>query len=170
MLTSTPSSYTDTEKLLLHFDEAVSLEFSLVDITNKITPFLLNVMNEHSYITLPAEVSIKVSNDAEIQALNRDFREKDKATNVLSFPCDLEDQIPNEPYYLGDIIISAETLKKEAEEENKKVDHHFTHLLIHGLLHLLGYDHITDEEAEEMEALEIKLLAALNINNPYNRS
>lgn len=106
------------------------------------------------------EVSILLTNDTRIQELNRDFRDKDKPTNVLSFPSEEED-------FLGDIAISFNTLEKEAEEQDKEFTHHFIHMLIHGTLHLLGYDHITDEEAEEMESLEIKILDDMGIKNPY---
>ena len=106
------------------------------------------------------ELSILLTNDGHIQQLNRDFRDKDKPTNVLSFP-------DGEDGYLGDIAIAYETIKREAEEQEKEIHHHFIHMLVHGLLHLKGYDHETDEEAEEMEALEIKILADMGIKNPY---
>ena len=106
------------------------------------------------------EVSVVLTDDAHIQVLNRDYRGKDKATNVLSFPQD-------EPQLLGDIIIAYETIVREAEEQNKHFEDHFTHMLVHGCLHLLGYDHETDEEAEEMEALEIRILGDLGVKNPY---
>jgi len=107
-----------------------------------------------------AEISIVLTDDTHIQALNRDYRGKDKSTNVLSFPQD-------EPALLGDVICAHETIAREAEEQGKSFHDHFTHMLIHGALHLLGYDHETDEEAEEMESLEIEILSKLNIKNPY---
>lgn len=117
------------------------------------------------------EVSLVFADDAFVQVLNRDYRGKDKPTNVLSFPqlepeeikaLEAQDYAP-----LGDIILAYETLEREAVEQDKPIKEHCTHLIIHGLLHLLGYDHIEDEEAEEMEALEIKILSGLNIKNPY---
>ena len=105
-------------------------------------------------------VSILLTNDTRIQDLNRNFRNKDKPTNVLSFPSE-------EDIFLGDIAISFNTLVKEAEEQDKEFYHHFIHMLIHGVLHLLGYDHETDDEAEEMETLEIKILEDMGIKNPY---
>ena len=105
-------------------------------------------------------VSILLTNDEKIQKLNRDFRNMDKPTNVLSFPSD-EDE------YIGDIAISYETLEREAKEQDKNFAHHFTHMLIHGILHLYGYDHMNDEDAEKMESLEIKILADMSIKNPY---
>ncbi|MDR1026592.1 MAG: rRNA maturation RNase YbeY [Lactobacillus sp.] len=120
----------------------------------------------------PVVVNLSLSNDKHIKELNKTYRKKDKPTNVLSFAliddenfeqnCEIFDEIE-----LGDIIISIDTLKKEAAEKNIKLEDHFTHLFIHGLLHLSGFDHIEDEEAEEMEALEIDILSNLNINNPY---
>lgn len=106
------------------------------------------------------EMSIMLTNDNHIQQLNNDFRNKDKPTNVLSFPAD-------EDSYLGDIAISLETIEKEALEQEKDFYHHFIHMLVHGILHLKGYDHLTDEEAEEMETIEIKILADMGIKNPY---
>ena len=105
------------------------------------------------------ELSIALVDDADIQALNRDYRYKDKATNVLSFP--------QEGPLLGDIVLALETVQREAAEKSISLEHHVSHLIIHGFLHLQGYDHETDETAREMEALEISALAALNIDNPY---
>lgn len=107
------------------------------------------------------EVSIALVSDAEIQALNRDYRGKDKPTNVLSFPN------PGPGGALGDIVIARETVLGESQAKGLEPGHHLTHLLVHGFLHLLGYDHMDDADADEMEALEIRLLAAMNIDNPY---
>ncbi len=107
------------------------------------------------------ELSLALVSDAEIQTLNRDFRDKDKPTNVLSFPDDGPAPL------LGDIVLALETISREAAEKSVPFVHHVTHLIIHGFLHLQGYDHETDETASEMEALEISALAALNIDNPY---
>lgn len=106
------------------------------------------------------EISVLLTDDAHIRVLNRDYRVKDKATNVLSFPQD-------EPEMLGDIILAYETVMREAAEQGKTFEAHLTHLLVHGCLHLLGYDHEEDDEAEEMEALEVEILAGLGVNNPY---
>ncbi len=106
--------------------------------------------------------SIMMTDDAEIQKLNADFRHKDKATNVLSFPCEDLDE------YIGDMVIAYETVLRESQEQSKSFDSHATHMIVHGFLHLLGFDHIEDDEAEIMEAHEIKILSALNISNPYD--
>ena len=107
------------------------------------------------------ELSLAFINDAEIQTLNRDYRGKDTPTNVLSFP-------DNGPApLLGDIVLAFETIQREAAEKSVSLHHHLSHLIIHGFLHLQGYDHETEAAATQMEALEIKALAALNIDNPY---
>lgn len=115
------------------------------------------------------EVSIVLSDDDFIQALNKQYRDKNKATNVLSFPqSEIDDINANMPFLmLGDIIISSDTIASEAAEQNKDISDHFTHMLVHGCLHLLHYDHIIESEAEEMEQIEIKILKTLGIKNPY---
>jgi len=112
-----------------------------------------------------AELSILLTNDEEQHTLNQQWRGKDSSTNVLSFP-----QI--EPFgpvvgLLGDITLARETLIREAGEQGVSFEAHFTHLVVHGFLHILGYDHLTDEEAAEMESLETAILATLGIDDPY---
>lgn len=114
----------------------------------------------HLNLDTPFEISVVLSNDASIQVLNKIYRGKDKPTNVLSFPQD-------DPVLLGDIILALETLQREADEQQKPLEGHFQHLLVHGLLHLLGHDHETDEEAAEMEGLEIKICKTLGLPSPY---
>lgn len=111
------------------------------------------------------ELTIRIVDEAEITALNRDYRSKDKATNVLSFPADLPDHI--DLPLLGDLVICAAVVKREAEAQHKTINDHWAHMVIHGTLHLLGYDHTGDDEAEIMEGLEIDALATLHIANPY---
>ena len=111
--------------------------------------------------------SVLFTVDEEVQALNREWRMKDAATNVLSFPAFPTRIGDTLPPMLGDIILAAETVAKEAELEGKPLDHHITHLVIHGLLHLLGHDHEDEAEAERMEALERAALARLAIPDPY---
>lgn len=110
-----------------------------------------------------SEISLVFADNDFVQVLNANYRGKDKPTNVLSFPQD-------EPELLGDVILAYETVKCEADEQNKTFEDHTRHLIVHGTLHLLGYDHIEDEEAEEMEALEIKILADMGIKNPYENA
>lgn len=127
----------------------------------------------------PAEVTIRLVDDAESQQLNLDYRGKDKPTNVLSFPAQMEEfeaefDIPElmeelgDDTYLGDLVINAPLVQREASEQSKAVMDHWAHLVMHGCLHLLGYDHIEDAEAEQMEGLEIALLAEIDIANPYH--
>ena len=121
----------------------------------------------------PLSVNLCLSNDMEVQKLNKEFRGMDKPTNVLSFAniddenfaedCELYEEIE-----LGDIIIALETLEREADLKNIPLADHYSHLLTHGLLHLLGFDHIEDDEAEYMEKCEIDILKKLNIKNPYS--
>lgn len=117
-------------------------------------------------------VNLSLNNDSEIRRLNREFRSLDKPTNVLSFAVVDDpdfDQLLGESntLELGDIIIALETMQREAAEQNISLHDHFCHLLAHGLLHLLGFDHQNNEEAEYMENYEIAVLGSLNIDNPY---
>lgn len=113
----------------------------------------------------PTSVTFTLTNDNEIQRLNKDFRNKDKPTNVLSFPDGDVDDLGR--MHIGDIAMSYETMKNEAELNNISLSDHLSHLIIHGLLHLYGYDHETDEDAEEMESIEIEILEDMGIKNPY---
>lgn len=117
----------------------------------------------------PAELSLVLVDDAQIRDLNRNYRGFDKPTNVLSFAAlDGEDAAPAEgPRLLGDVILARETIVREAAEQDKRLTNHITHLVVHGVLHLLGFDHELDEDAEEMEGREIAILAQLGIADPY---
>lgn len=115
----------------------------------------------------PSEVSLLFTDNDTIKGLNAQWRAKDKPTNVLSFPAfPLKPGMALMPL-LGDIVLAFETVKSEAKQEHKPFDDHVSHLVVHGLLHLLGYDHETDAEADEMEGLERKILARLAIPDPY---
>lgn len=116
------------------------------------------------------ELVIRIVEEAESQVLNRDYRGKDRPTNVLSFPFEnppgldvLEEELP----YLGDLVICAPVVAREAAEQKKPVLAHWAHMIVHGCLHLQGYDHIDETEAEEMEALETEILTGLGFNSPY---
>ena len=119
------------------------------------------------------EIAIRLTDDPEVQTLNRDFRGKDKPTNVLSFPQvqdDLLEGLANSDdgeILLGDIVLARETCAREAGEKGISLADHATHLIVHGTLHLVGYDHMDDASAAAMEALEVKALASLGIANPY---
>ena len=110
------------------------------------------------------ELTIVLTDDAEMRSLNRQWRGKDAPTNVLSFPAG---DAPGEPGPLGDVVIAYETAAKEAEDGNLALADHVSHLVVHGVLHLLGLDHIQDDEAERMEDLERRGLASLGIADPY---
>lgn len=115
----------------------------------------------------PSEVSLLFTDNDTIKELNAQWRAKDKPTNVLSFPAfPLKPGMALMPL-LGDIVLAFETVQSEAKQEHKPFDDHVSHLVVHGLLHLLGYDHETDAEADEMEGLERKILARLAIPDPY---
>jgi probable rRNA maturation factor len=128
-----------------------------------------------SFITasFDTEISIRLTDDDEVRTLNATYRQKDKATNVLSFPMvqrDLLDGIDNSDdgeVLLGDIILARGVCEAEAAEKGVTADVHATHLIVHGTLHLMGYDHLGDEEAEAMEDLERAALATLGIDDPY---
>lgn len=143
-------------------------EFSDDDISSLFETFADHLKSEHDISE--SEVSVVLSDSKTVQDLNATYRQKDKPTNVLSFPYDALDMLheqADEISELGDIILAYEVLVAEAKAEGKSIENHFKHLCLHGLLHLLGYDHEEDNEAEEMEALEIKILAKMNIKNPY---
>ena len=120
------------------------------------------------------EISVRLATDDEVQTLNRQYRQKDKPTNVLSFPmvqADLLDTIDQNSddgeVLLGDIVLAYGVCAREAGERNIPIADHATHLIVHGTLHLLGYDHLEEREAEAMEAIEIDALASLGLADPY---
>lgn len=118
----------------------------------------------------PAEISLVFADNARVRELNRTYRGQDKPTNVLSFPawdCPLA---PGETVALGDVVLALETLQREASEQGKPLGDHLCHLVVHGVLHLLGFDHERDDEAEAMEALETRVLARLTVPDPYRAS
>jgi len=112
-----------------------------------------------------AELTIRIVDEQEISELNQQYRNKQGPTNVLSFPfdTDIELDIP----LLGDLVICAAVVAREAKEQHKSLQAHWAHMVIHGTLHLLGYDHLTDSQAEQMESEEINLLQQLGFSNPY---
>ncbi|MBD3761517.1 rRNA maturation RNase YbeY [Sphingomonadaceae bacterium G21617-S1] len=120
-----------------------------------------------------AEISVRLTDDDEVQALNRQYRQKDKPTNVLSFPMvqddllDILDNSDDGEVLLGDIILARGVCEREAAEKGVTTQEHATHLIVHGTLHLVGYDHIADDEAEAMEDIERAALARLGIADPY---
>lgn len=108
-----------------------------------------------------AEVALRIVGEDEGRALNRDYRGKDYATNVLTFP------LTDDPILMGDIVLCHAVVEKEALEQNKPIEAHYAHLVVHGMLHMQGYDHETDEEADVMETLETQIVTDLGYADPY---
>lgn len=114
------------------------------------------------------EINIRIVSADESQALNTQYRQKNKPTNVLSFESDLPDFIPSG--FIGDLVICAEVVKDEAQQQNKALLDHWAHMCVHGALHLLGYDHESDSAAAQMETIEVEILVKLGIDDPYQLS
>ncbi len=116
----------------------------------------------------PVEVSVLLADDATVARLNRDYRGKDRPTNVLSFPADAPPCADmDQPRLLGDVVVAFETTMREAESAERPLADHLTHLLVHGTLHLCGFDHEAEDDAERMEAREVEVLATLGVADPY---
>jgi probable rRNA maturation factor len=115
------------------------------------------------------EISVLFASDAQASRLNSEWRQKDYATNILSFPAAQTQDVPEgEPKPLGDLILAVGPVTREAEQQGKPLTSHLSHLIVHGTLHLLGFDHIEERDAERMEAAEIAILAGLGVEDPYN--
>jgi len=112
-----------------------------------------------------SEIVIRIVDKEEMIQFNEQYRNKKGTTNILSFPFEAPEGVESD--LLGDLLVCAAVVEAEAAEQNKKLEHHWAHMIVHGVLHLIGYDHINDEDAEEMEALEIKILKTIKIDNPY---
>lgn len=117
--------------------------------------------------TESAEVTIRIVTTKEMTTLNKRFRYKEGPTNVLSFPFEMPDEVELDIPILGDVVICADIVNKEALDQDKTADAHWAHMVVHGIFHLLGYDHQTDQEANTMESLEIETLKNLGFANPY---
>ena len=150
---------------MIDLDLQIAVEASGLPSEADLQQWVERVLNEVEPGREEAQLTIRITDEAEIQELNRTYRHKDKPTNVLSFPFE---QPPGlEIPLLGDIIVCSAVVEREAAEQGKPLQAHWAHMVIHGTLHLLGFDHIEDAEAEEMEGLEIALLAGLGYANPY---
>jgi probable rRNA maturation factor len=112
-----------------------------------------------------SELVIRIVDEAEMTQFNEQYRDKKGSTNILSFPFEVPEGVDSN--LLGDILVCAPVVEKEAQQQHKERDNHWAHIIVHGVLHLLGYDHVDDQDAEEMEALEIKILKKIKIKNPY---
>jgi probable rRNA maturation factor len=149
----------------------MNLDISIDDKDWNTVPNLRKLTRNAIAATLPdndISLSLLFTSDARIMEINRQWRGKAAATNVLSFPVSAETPVPaGEPRPLGDIVLAFGTVSREAGEQKKPITHHVTHLIVHGVLHLLGYDHEDDGEAEAMETREIAVLAGLGMESPY---
>lgn len=115
-----------------------------------------------------SEIVIRIVDEDEMTDFNAQYRDKAKPTNILSFPFDAPEQV--DTHLLGDLLVCAPVIERESIEQKKPLDEHWAHMIIHGVLHLLGYDHIDPYDAEEMETLEIQILKKINIANPYEEN
>ncbi|MGI4851620.1 MAG: rRNA maturation RNase YbeY [Janthinobacterium lividum] len=150
-------------EIMLNFESEHwrQVDFDVTAVTSTLVNTVLKEFVPGSY---QGEISIILSHDQHLHHLNKTYRHQDKATNVLSF-----DYGPNafDKGIIGDVFVSFETLTQEAVAQQKSLQNHFSHLIIHGVLHLLGYDHEHEQDAKEMEQLEIEFLKQMNISNPY---
>ena len=163
--------------IIIEDDRWKNFDGDVRKISRKVFDVAIKYLNSHDELDFlpndkPIEINLCLSNDDNVHELNREFRSMDKPTNVLSF-ANVDDEnflaetASQNEIELGDIIIAFETMEREAVLENITFNAHYCHLLTHGILHLCGFDHQEDDEAEYMEALEVKILAELNIDNPY---
>lgn len=130
-----------------------------------VTETLAAANYEPKFTEEPVELTVRVVGEAESQALNGQYRDKQKPTNVLSFPFEAPEGVPLS--LLGDLIVCAAIVRTEAQQQNKPLTAHWAHMIVHGTLHLLGFDHIDPSEAEAMETLETRILASLGFDDPY---
>ena len=160
-------NYTVKNKIWNNFLQQIDINNYISNIFDTVIKVLKYKISKKKII----ELSITFTNDKEIQKINKQFRNCDKATNVLSFPMyeseflnvvQFEDYLP-----IGDVILSHDTILKESLEQGKTFENHLIHLVVHSILHLFGFDHVGDVDAEEMENLEVEILGVLGIENPY---
>lgn len=163
-----------TVDLVINHPAWESMQIQLEDFTQDVIGLTLSMADLPQELkSREIDICVVLTNDSGIHALNRDYRGVDKPTNVLSFAnLDSESAIDelaqeNMPFALGDVIIAWETMQREALEQKKEFLNHLRHMMVHGALHLLGYDHMENEEAHVMESLEIKILEKMNVENPY---
>ena len=148
-------------------DVVVGMEAADLPSSEEIETWVSSALDA-AHVEGSVEVSVRIVEVDEIRVLNRDYRQRDKATNVLSFPSGDIAGLPDDvPRLLGDIVICADIVAAEALEQGKTLADHWAHMLVHGSLHLLGFDHEDDADAETMESLETTVLAGLGIADPY---
>lgn len=150
---------------MLELDLQIAVEASNLPTESQFQQWVEASIDRVAHGREETQLTIRITDETEIQTLNRTYRHKDKPTNVLSFP--FEQPVGIDLPLLGDIIICDTVVAREADEQNKPPEAHWAHMVVHGTLHLLGYDHIEEAEAEVMEGLEISLLTGLGYANPY---
>ena len=156
-----------TKKVNVEVDVQLACEGIAVPSVDVLTSWVTHALEEAGSL-VNAEVSVRVVDADEMRSLNRDYRDKDKPTNVLSFPAGPVAGLPDgEPVLLGDIVVCASIVHEEASAQAKTDTDHWAQMLVHGTLHLLGYDHEADDEAAAMEALETRILTAHGLADPY---
>lgn len=153
----------------LYIDRQVAVDNSDLPSLEQLQSWVGAALSAAHYRGEEAELSVRFVDKNESQSLNHQYRDKDKPTNVLSFEFEQPQGLPSDAQLplLGDLVICADVVASEAREQDKTLESHWAHMLVHGTLHLLGFDHIIDADAEEMEALEINILSALGYANPY---
>ena len=162
-----------SEKNSIYLDLQLATEYEPLPTEEQINEWVAAAINQvKSDGNGEYELSVRIVDEDEITSLNKQYRNKDKPTNVLSFPFAFAEEVGNseielEIPLLGDIVICAQVVANEAQEQQKLEQAHWAHMVVHGTLHLLGYDHIDESEAEEMEALEINIISGLGFPNPY---
>ena len=154
--------------LFIDLQIAAATDLALPD-EQQLQHWVSAALSAANYCTDEAELSIRLVDTSESQALNLQYRDKDKPTNVLSFPFELPPGLPTKAQLplLGDLVICVAVVEDEAAEQGKKIEAHWAHMVVHGTLHLLGFDHLEDAEAEAMEKLETQILINLGYPKPY---
>ena len=155
--------------MLIHIDLQNTIDSQSLPKINQIQTWLLTALKKINAKFEQPEITIRVVSLEESQQLNSTYRNKDKPTNILSFPFEAPEMIPVEELdeLLGDLVVCEQIVIEEANSQNKTIESHWAHILIHGLLHLQGFDHLEDQQAEQMESIEIEILSELGFPNPY---
>ena len=140
---------------------------NVLELMHKAAAAVVDFEPKYGAPSMPWVVTVRIGGEDEARLMNKEFRHKDYATNVLSFPAEDEAEEGDEERYVGDVFICAEVVRKEAATQGKDVNQHLQHMVVHGLLHLIGYDHEDERVAKVMEALETEIMASLGAPDPY---
>ena len=169
-MNSCNASSKPTRKMIAQVNVQIAADVERIPVLDDIANWVSRAV-EYAGHQARAEVSVRVVDRAEMQLLNDKFREQDKPTNVLSFPAGEIDGLPvDADIPLGDIVVCAAVVKDEAQRQGKTLADHWAHMVVHGTLHLLGFDHESDRDAARMERLEVQILGDHGIANPYGES